>query len=83
MTSKAPLSPLEPLALLQASAADSVPAALASLSQDLRGQNSRHVVMLRGRRRSMFLLENSNLCNTFPGAICMPGWEKHNGRFEV
>ena len=82
MTSKAPLSPLEPLALLQAAAADSVPAALASLSQDLCGQNSRHVVMLRGRRR-MFLLENSNLRNTFPVAIGMPGWETHNGRFEV
>ena len=32
-------------------------AALASLSQDLRGQNRRQVVKLRGRRR-MFLLEN-------------------------
>ena len=82
MTSKAPLSPLEPLALLQASAADSVPAALASLPQDLRGQNRRHVVMLRGRR-CMFLLENGNLRNTFPVAIGMPGWETLTGRFEV
>jgi len=76
-----PLSPPEPLALLPA-AADSVPTALASLSQDLRGQNRRHVVKLRGRRR-MFLLENGNLRNTFPVAIGMPGWETPAGRFEV
>ena len=68
------LSPPEPLALLQAAAADSVPGALASLPQDLRGQNRRRVVMLRGRRR-MFLLENGNLRNTFPVAIGKPGWE--------
>ena len=77
-----PLSPPEPLALLPAAAADSEPAALASLFQDLRGQNRRHVVKLRGRRR-MFLLENGNLRNTFPVAIGIPGWETPTGRFEV
>ena len=46
-----PLPPPEPLPLLQAAAADSVTAGLASLPQDLREQSSRHVVMLRGRRR--------------------------------
>ena len=51
-----------------------MPAALASLPKDLRGQNSRHVVMLRGRCR-VFLLENGNLSNAFPVAIGMPGWE--------
>ena len=69
-----PLSPPEPLALLQAAAEDSVTAGLASLPQDLREQSSRHVVMLRGRRR-LFLLENGNLSNAFPVAIGMPGWE--------
>ena len=68
------LSPPEPLALLQAAAEDSVSAAQASLPQDLRGQNRRHVVMLRGRC-SIYLLENGNLRNTFPVAIGMPGWE--------
>ena len=57
-------------------------AGLASLPQDLRGQTSRHVVMLRGRRR-VFLLENGNLNNAFPVAIGMPGWETPTGRFEV
>ena len=57
-------------------------AALASLSQDLRGQNRRQVVKLRGRRR-MFLLENDNLRKIFPVAIGMPGWEIPTGRFEV
>ena len=52
-----PLPPPEPLALLQAAAADSVSAGLASLPQDLHGQNSRHVVMLRALRR-VFLLDN-------------------------
>ena len=70
------------MALLQAVAADSVPAALASLPQNLRGQNRRHGVMLRGRRR-MFLLENGNLRKIFPVAIGMPGWEIPTGRFEV
>ena len=77
-----PLPPPEPLALLQAAAVDSVSAGLASLPLDLRRQNSRHVVMLRGRRR-MFLLENGNLRNAFPVAVGMPGWETPTGRFEV
>ena len=77
-----PLPPPEPLALLQAAAADSVAAALASLPQDLRGSSSRHVVMLRGRRR-VFLLDNGNLSNAFPVAVGMPGWETPTGRFEV
>ncbi len=77
-----PLPPPEPLALLQAAAADSVGAGLASMPQDLRAQNSRHVVMLRGRRR-VFLLENGNLRHAFPVAIGMPGWETPTGRFEV
>ena len=77
-----PLPPPEPLPLLQAAAVDSVSAGLASLPQDLRGQKSRHVVMLRGRRR-VFLLENGNLNNAFPVAIGMPGWETPTGRFEV
>ncbi len=77
-----PLPPPEPLALLQAAAVDSVSAGLASLPQDLRSQNSLHVVMLRGRRR-MFLLENGNLRNAFPVAVGMPGWETPTGRFEV
>lgn len=77
-----PLPPPEPLALLQAAAVDSVSAGLASLPQDLRRQNSLHVVMLRGRRR-MFLLENGNLRNAFPVAVGMPGWETPTGRFEV
>ena len=77
-----PLPPPEPLALLQAAAADSVAAGLASLPQDLRDQNNRHVVMLRGRRR-LFLLHNSNLRHAFPVAIGMPGWETPTGRFEV
>ena len=76
------LPPPEPLALLQAAAVDSVSAGLASLPQDLRRQNSRHVVMLRGRRR-MFLLEKGNLRNAFPVAVGMPGWETPTGRFEV
>ena len=74
--------PPEPLALLQAAAKDSVTAGLASLPQDLRGQNSPHVVMLRGRRR-VFLLDNGRLRNAFPVAIGMPGWETPTGRFEV
>ena len=77
-----PLPPPEPLALLQAAAVDSVSAGLASLPHDLRGQNSRHVVMLRGRRR-VLLLENGTLRNAFPVAIGMPGWETPTGRFEV
>ena len=77
-----PLPPPEPLALLQAAAADSVSAGLASLPQDLHGQNSRHVVMLRGLRR-VFLLDNGELRNAFPVAIGMPGWETPTGRFEV
>ncbi len=77
-----PLPPPEPLALLQAAAADSVSAGLASLPQDLRGQKSRHVVMLRGSRR-VFLLDNGNLRNAFPVAVGMPGWETPTGRFEV
>ena len=77
-----PLPPPEPLALLQAAAADSVSAGLASLPQDLHGQNSRHVVMLRGFRR-VFLLDNGELRNSFPVAIGMPGWETPTGRFEV
>ena len=77
-----PLTPPEPLALLQAVAADSVPAALASLPQDLREQNRRHVVMLRGRRR-MFLLENGNLRKIFLVAIGMPSWKIPTGRFEM
>ena len=77
-----PLPPPEPLALLQAAAEDSVTAGLASLPQDLRGQNSLHVVMLRGRRR-VFLLEKGRLRNAFPVAIGMPGWETPTGRFEV
>ena len=77
-----PLPPPDPLALLHAAAADSVSAGLASLPQDLHGQNSRHVVMLRGRRR-VFLLDNGELRNSFPVAIGMPGWETPTGRFEV
>ena len=77
-----PLPPPEPLALLQAAAEDSVTAGLASLPQDLRGNNRRHVVMLRGRRR-VFLLDNGRLRNAFPVAIGMPGWETPTGRFEV
>ena len=77
-----PPPPPEPLALLQAAAADSVSAGLASLPQDLRGQKSRHVVMLRGSRR-VFLLDNGNLRNAFPVAVGMPGWETPTGRFEV
>ena len=69
-----PLPPPEPLPLLQAAAADSVTAGLASLPQDLREQSSRQVVMLRGRSR-LFLLENGNLSNAFPVAIGIPGWE--------
>ena len=75
-----PLPPPEPLALLQAAAADSVAAGLASLPQDLRDQNNRHVVMLRGRRR-LFLLHNSNLRHAFPVAIGMPGWETPHRTF--
>ena len=77
-----PLPPPEPLALLQAAAEDSVTAGLASLPQDLRGTSSRHVVMLRGRRR-VFLPDNGRLRNAFPVAIGMPGWETPTGRFEV
>ena len=77
-----PLPPPEPLALLQAAAEDSVTAGLASLPQDLRGNSSRHVVMLRGRRR-VFLLDNGKLRKAFPVAIGMPGWETPTGRFEV
>ena len=68
------LLPPEPLALLQAASEDSVTAGLASLPQDLRGNSSRHVVMLRGRRR-VFLLDNGRLRNAFPVVIGMPGWE--------
>ena len=82
MKSFLPLPPPEPLALLQAAAADPVSEGLASLPQDLHGQNSRHVVMLRGRRR-VFLLDNGELRNSFPVAIGMPGWETPTGRFEV
>ena len=53
-----------------------VSAGSASLPQDLRGQKSRHVVMLRGRRR-VFLRENGELSKAFPVAIGMPGWETH------
>ena len=77
-----PLPPPEPLALLQAAAEDSVTAGLASLPQDLRSNSTRHVVMLRGRRR-VFLLDNGRLRNAFPVAIGMPGWETPTGRFEV
>ena len=77
-----PLPPPDPLALLQAAAADSVSAGLASLPQDLRGQKGRHVVMLRSSRR-VFLLDNGNLRNAFPVAVGMPGWETPTGRFEV
>ena len=69
-----PLPPLEPLALLQAAAEESVTAGLASLPHDLRGDSSRHLVMLRGRRR-VFLLDNVRLRNVFPVPIGMPGWE--------
>ena len=55
---------------------------MASLPQDLHGQNSRQVVMLRGLRR-VFLLDNGELRNAFPVAIGMPGWETPTGRFEV
>ncbi len=57
-------------------------AGLASLPQDLRGKSSRHVVMLRGRRR-VLLLDNGRLRNAFPVANGMPGWETPTGRFEV
>ena len=77
-----PLPTPEPQALLQAAAEDAVTAALASMPQDLRGQSSRHVVMLRGRRR-VFLLDNGRLRNAFPVAIGMPGWETPTGGFEV
>ena len=77
-----PLPPPEPLALLPAAAEASVTAGLASLPQDLRGNNRRHVVMLRGRRR-VFLLDHGRLRNPFPVAIGMPGWETPTGRFEV
>ena len=62
------LPPPEPLFLLQAAAADTNSAGLDSLLQDLRCQNSRHVVMLRGRPR-VFLLDNGELRNAFPVAI--------------
>ena len=68
------LPPPEPLALLQAAAEDSMTAGLASLPQDLRGNSSRHAVMLRGRLR-VFLLDKGRLSNAFPVAIGMPGWE--------
>ena len=77
-----PLPPPEPLALLQVAAEDSVTAGQGSLPQDLRGNSSRHVVMLRGRRR-VFLLDNGRLRNAFPVAIGMPGWDTPTGRFEV
>ena len=77
-----PLPPPEPLALLQAAAEDSVTAGLASLPQGLRSYSTRHVVMLRGRRR-VFLLDSGRLRNAFPVAIGMPGWETPIGRFEV
>ena len=67
MTKFLPLPPPEPLSLLQAAAVDSNLAGLASLPQDLRGQNSRHV-MLRDLFR-VFLLENGELRNAFPVAI--------------
>ena len=73
-----PLPPPEPLALLQAAAEDSVTAGLASLPQDLRSNSTRHVVMLRGRRR-VFLLDNGRLRNAFPVAIGMPGRDAHDG----
>ena len=52
------------------------------MPQDLNGQNSRNVVMLRGRRR-LFLLENGNLRNALPVPIGMPGGEPPTGLFEV
>ena len=76
-----PLPPPEPLALLQAAAEDSVTAGLASLPQDLRGNSTRHVVMLRGRLR-VFLLDNGRLRNAFPVAIGMSGWETPTGRLK-
>ena len=57
-------------------------AGLASLPQNLRVNSSRHLVMLRGRRR-VFLLDNGRLRNAFPVAIGMPRWEPPTGRFEV
>ena len=69
-----PLPPPASLALLQVPAEDSVTAGLASLPQDLRGNSSRHVVMLRDRRR-VFLLDNGRLRNAFPVAVGMFGWE--------
>ena len=76
-----PHPPPEPLALMQAAAEDSVTAVLASLPQDLRSNSTRHVVMLRGRRR-VFLLDNGRLRNAFPVAIGMPGWETPTGRLK-
>ena len=67
-----PLPPPEPLALLQAADEDSVTAGLAALPQDLRGDSSRHVVMLRGRH-GVFLLDKGRLRNAFPVALGMPG----------
>lgn len=76
MTGQPPLPPPEPLALLQAAAEDSVTAALASRPQDLRGDSSRHFVMLRGRR-SVFRLDNSRLRNAFPVASVCPAGNPH------
>ena len=61
-----PLPPPEPLALLQAAAEDSVTAGMASLPQDLRSNSTRHVVMLRGRRR-VFLLDNGQAAQRLSG----------------
>ena len=75
------LPPPDPLALLQAATEDPVTVGLASLPQDLLGDSSRRVVMLRGRRL-VFLLDNGRLRNAFPVAFGMPGWLPP-GPFEV
>ena len=52
------------------------------MPQDLRGESSRHVVLLAGRRL-VFLLDNGRLRNAFPVAIGMPRCETPTGHFEV
>ena len=77
-----PVTLPEPLPLLQAASMDSVMEALASLPADLRDQQDRQIVLLRGRRR-LLLLENGELRLAFSVATGMPGWETPTGSFAV